>query len=66
MEITALTISAAIGFISAIIAIWTMVILFIKVRNSKNVTITKSTGETITFSKKYNREESKKLLEFMK
>ena len=66
MEITTLTISAAIGVISAAVAIWTMIVLFIKVRNSKNVTITKSTGETITFSKKYNREESKKLLEFMK
>jgi hypothetical protein len=66
MEITALTISAAIGVISAAVAIWTIIVLFIKVRNSKNVTITKSTGETITFSKKYNREESKKLLEFMK
>ena len=66
MVITASTISTAIAVISAGIAIWTITKLFIKVRNSKNITITKSNGERITISKNYNREQSKKLIEFMK
>jgi hypothetical protein len=66
MVITASTIATAIVVISAVIAIWTITKLFIKVRNSKNITITKSSGERITISKKYNREQSKKLIEFMK
>jgi len=65
MVITASTIATAIAVISAVIAIWTIAGLFIKIRNAKNITITKSTGERITISKNYNREQSKKLIEFM-
>ena len=66
MIITASTISTAIAVISAIIALITIIRLFIKVRNSKNITITKNSGERITISKSYDREQSKRLLEFMK
>ena len=66
MVITASTIATAIAVISAVIAIWTIAGLFIKIRNAKNITITKSTGERITISKNYDREQSKKLIEFMK
>jgi hypothetical protein len=66
MAISASMISAAIAIISATIALWTITNIFLKVRNSKNITITKSSGERITISKNYNREQSKRLLEFMK
>jgi len=66
MEISASTISTGIAVLSAIIAAFTLISLFVKLKNSKNITITKSTGERITISKDYNREQSKKLLEFMK
>jgi len=66
MIITASTIATTIAVISAIIAIWTITKIFIKVRNSTNITITKSSGERITISKDYNREQSRKLIEFMK
>ena len=66
MVITASTIATAIAVISAVIAIWTIARLFIKIWNSKNITITKSTVERISIYKNYNREQSKKLIEFMK
>ncbi len=67
METTATIISAAIVVISAIVAIWTIVSLYLKVRNSKNITFTKKdTGERITISQNYNREDSMRLMEFMK
>lgn len=66
MEISASTISIGIAAVSAIIAVFTLIRLYIKLKNSKNITITKSTGERITISKDYSREQSKRLLEFMK
>lgn len=67
METTATIISAAIAAISAIVAIWTVVVLYLKIKNSKNITFTKKVnGEKITISQIYNREDSKRLMEFMK
>ena len=66
MTVNSTTISLAIALVSAVIAIATIVNIILRIRNSKNITIKKKTGETITFSKTYNREQSKKLLEFMK
>ncbi len=66
MANTASIISVAIAVASAIVAFATLVQLFIKVKNSENITIKKSNGDAITISKHYNREQSKKLLEFMK
>jgi hypothetical protein len=60
-------ISGSVGVISALVVVWTIIRHHYKVRNAKSVTITKKvSGETITFSKTYNRQDSKKILDFMK
>jgi len=59
-------ISLIIAAVSAIIATWTIINLYVRMRRSKNVMITKSNGETIIMSKSYNREDSRRFLEFIK
>jgi len=67
MQSTASIISAIVVALSTIVAIWTIITLYLKVRNSKNITFTKKdNGEKITISQSYNREDSKRLMEFMK
>jgi hypothetical protein len=66
MNIDATTISLAIAIISGVIAIVTIIDIIVKIKNSKNITIKKSNGETITISKTYDRQQSKKLIQFMK
>jgi len=66
MGISASTISMFIGLISAIVAVFTIIKIIVRDKNAENITIRKSTGETLTVSKTYNREQSKRLLEFMK
>jgi hypothetical protein len=64
MVITASTISIAIAVISAVIAFGLIFRIFFKIKNSENITITKTNGEQITISRNYSREQSKKLLKF--
>lgn len=67
MQSTASIISAIIVALSTIVAVWTIITFYLKVRNSKNITFTKKdNGEKITISQSYNREDSKRLMEFMK
>ncbi len=67
MQSTASIISAIVVALSTIVAIWTIITLYLKVRNSKNITFTKKdNGEKITISQSYNREDSRRLMEFMK
>lgn len=67
MQSTASIISAIVVALSTIVAIWTIITFYLKVRNSKNITFTKKdNGEKITISQSYNRADSKRLMEFMK
>lgn len=67
MESTATIISVTIAVLSAIVAIWTIASLLLKVKNSKNVTLTnKANGKKVTVSTQYDRQNIKKIMEFAK
>ncbi|RYE34594.1 MAG: hypothetical protein EOP42_07240 [Sphingobacteriaceae bacterium] len=67
MESTATIISVTIAVLSAIVAIWTIASLLLKVKNSKNVTLTnKVNGKKVTVSTQYDRQNIKKIMEFAK
>jgi hypothetical protein len=64
-DITSTIIVLTIAGISAIVAISTIVKLYLKAKHPKKVTVTKPNGERITVSTSYNREDSKRWLEFI-
>lgn len=65
METTGAVISAVIASVSGVVAIVTIVRSFLKVRNSKSLTIIKKDGRRITINTSYNRADSRRMMEFI-
>lgn len=59
-------ISAIIAVVSAIIAITTIIKSYLRVKNSKNITLTKRDGSKLTVHTQYNKADSRRMIEFIK
>jgi hypothetical protein len=66
METTSTIISALVAIVSSIVAISSVVKSFIRVNKSPHITLTNKDHRTITIAKRYNKTDSRALIEFMK
>jgi hypothetical protein len=66
MDTTGSIISITVAAVCGAVAIRTIALSYLRVKNAKNITLYKKDGTNIKVHTNYNREDSRKLIEFIK